>query len=228
MKTAKTISLALIFTLIFSAAISAQTPDHKKHWTTTGTAGTVDEADVAKVRFNGATVTLKGTLSDTVLTNGLTNDGEAKQEESDAAEGEARGEETARAAAFPPFDPIRAVIRYNVTAVEGLFASEISGDREAYQMTIRYRDNAAGAQVLVRLIETDLATGVATIRMQFDSNAFPVSGNYQVRTVGVCGPNWHFDFSQKAYHVEVTLSSTLPIASPGLTMIKINKSFCFI
>ena len=96
----------------------------------------------------------------------------------------------------------QAEVRYNVVAVDGLFAG--AGRR----MVVRYRDNGAESQVVVRLKSYDLLTGATVTLLTFDSNTFAPSAGFQARGIAVCSPGWAFDFSTKAYFVEVQLIKT--------------------
>lgn len=118
-----------------------------------------------------------------------------------------------------------ATIRYNVTAVDGLFepGTELG-------MTVRFRDDGGWAQVLVRLYEQDIYTGATKLMLTFDSNASIPSPYYQTQGIGVALPYPQFDFSQKAYFIEATLTKTSSVISinggnPGLAIIKLNPYY---
>src|SRR5262245_5253500 len=176
-----TLILALSATLSTSPVALADDFVHNKAWTTVGSAGTVDEADTGKLVFQGSAVAFPELISTT---------GPITQ----AAKAEA-------SAVFPlPTQTTTGTIRYNVTAVDGLF--EPGSD---LGMTVRYRDDGGWAQVLVRLYEQDIYTGATRLMMTFDSNAFAPSPYYQTQGVGVTLSYPQFDFSQKAYFIEATL-----------------------
>ena len=133
--------------------------------------------------------------------------------------------------ALIPQQTVSTVIRYNVTAVDGLFASPPTGGAPnvaGIQLSLRYLDAGSNARVVARLIEVDFATGVETVRLTFDSNTFPSASRYQVRSVSDCGPLWGFDFKQKGYYVEATLSrnSILAGSAAGIQMIQIEHVVC--
>jgi hypothetical protein len=204
--------LAMVLTLsaILSTSPAALADDfvHNKAWTTVGSAGTVDEADTGKLVFQGSAVSFPELVS-TIPTAPITQ----------AAKAEA-------SAVFPlPTQTTTATIRYNVTAVDGLFepGSELG-------MTVRYRDDGGWAQVLVRLYEQDIYTGATRLMMTFDSNAFAPSPYYQTQGVGVTLSYPQFDFSQKAYFIEASLTKTSSLISinggnPGLAIIKLSPFY---
>jgi hypothetical protein len=218
---------ALLILPLPTIAAQAQNPV-SKNWTTVGSAGTVDEADADKVILDRGNVSLKGVLSSTTTTalaaqaQDLAEPAREEAEQSDAA---------TAAALLIAQQTVKAVIRYNVTAVDGLFTNP-SGQSNATAMVVRFRDNGSRAQVLARLIEYDLTTGSETVRLTFDSNQFPALAGYQTRAVSNClSPTWQFDFQNKAYYVEATLISTAPLnavltGDPGLGIIQISNTIC--
>src|SRR5262249_11149732 len=147
---------------------------HNKAWTTVGSAGTVDEADASKLVFQGSAVSFPEPPTTTT---------QAVREEPNAL-------------IILPTQTTSATIRYNVTAVDGLFEPGNS-----LGMTVRYRDDGGWAQVLIRLYEQDIYTGATKLMLTFDSNAFATSPNYQTQSVGTVLPYPQFDFSQKAYFI---------------------------
>ncbi len=217
--TARTISIARNITLIATFALGltaqAQSIDYTKHWTTVGSAGTVDEADVSKIEFNKTSVQLKG--SGPIVVQAVTN--------AEAATTESRGTRaTPEAVIALPTES--AVVRYNVTPVDGLFtASPYGTGYNALGMTVRYL--AVKGRVIVRLIEVDVFTGVEVERMKFDSATQPAATGYVTRGIGFPLPNWKFDFTQKAYYIEATLSRSSIVAggSAGLAVVKLNAYY---
>jgi hypothetical protein len=125
-----------------------------------------------------------------------------------------------------PQQTISAVIRYNVTPVDGLFPREGCGR----QLTVRYLATI-GARVVAKLIEVDLATGVEKdTRLTLDSRDFNVVNGYQVRS---SRPSDFilFDFTRKAYYVEATLTTgniIANISAAGIQMIKIDVPNCIL
>lgn len=217
--TARTISIARSITLIATFALAftaqAQSIDYTKHWTTVGSAGTVDEADVNKIEFSKSFVQLKG--SSPIVIQGV-----AKAE---ATTTESR-DTKATSEAIISLPTESAVVRYNVTPVDGLFtASPYGTGYNALGMTVRYL--AVQGRVVVRLVEVDVYTGLEVERMKFDSATQPATNGYVTRGVGYPLPNWKFDFVQKAYYIETTLSRSSIVAggSAGLAIVKLNAYY---
>lgn len=217
--TARTISIARSITLIATLALActaqAQSIDYTKYWTTVGSAGTVDEADVSKIELIKSYVQLKG--SGPIIIQGVAKT-EANTTESRTPEA------TSEAIIALPTES--AVVRYNVTPVDGLFtASPYGTGYNALGMTVRYL--AVQGRVVVRLVEVDLYTGVEVERMKFDSATQPAANGYVTRGVGYPLPNWKFDFVQKAYYIEATLSRSSIVAggSAGLSIVKLNAYY---
>jgi|SRR6185436_5972322 len=179
----------------------AQTPDANRLWTTVGSDGTVDETSAGKVFFD----------------HGVVQRGHPLVVASTA---------TAAAAPTVTFQPTEsAVIRYNVTAVDGLFASG------GLQMKIRFLDEGPGARVVAKLIEVDLATGGEMTRLTFDSNlsTVPSLRGYHVHEVADCSnAGGRIDFVRKAYYIEATLttSSIIATSAAGIQIIQLGKVPC--
>ena len=98
-------------------------------------------------------------------------------------------------------------------------------------MKLRYLASGNNARVVARLVEVDLATGAEVDKLNFDSNAFAKANQYQVQSVGQCGPQippQPFDFATKAYYVEVRLtnSSILAGSAAGVQIIKVANIGC--
>lgn len=196
------IAVALCFVFCALGGAQAQTTEI---WTTVGSDGTVDETDVSKVFFEGGKVQMGRPLGGTLPTS--------KQKKSIINQTQT------------------AVIRYNVTPVDGLFTppckTETGRDCTGRQLRLRYLATS-GARVVARLIEVDMATGVETPRITFDSRSFAAANNYQVQSAEVCAPAWRFDFTRKAYYIEATLTGNLFIGTiaAGIQIIKIGNSNC--
>jgi len=123
-----------------------------------------------------------------------------------------------------------AVIRYNIVAVDGLFQS---GDN--IRLKVRFLDIGDNSQLILKLVEFNLQSAVATTRMTFDSNLFAASSTYQEQEL--LTSSWtEFDFSQNAYYIEATLTrsfyrlpgnesalSLTEIVGPGLESIQLEK-----
>jgi len=174
-----------------------------KVWTTVGSAGTLDEASVGKVFFDHGVVQMGRTVGG-VLT-------------------------TAKGAAIAP-QTQSAVIRYNVTPVDGLFTLRAApcivqpgGGCAFYGLTLRCLAAGSNAKVVADLIEIDLATGAETVRLTFKSS--PTSNRYEVQFGDSnLGPDFSFDFISKAYYIEATLtaSSIAAGSAAGIEIIKIE------
>ena len=216
--TARTISITrhIIFTATLALGLSAQAQsiDYTKHWTTVGSAGTVDEADVNKIEFNKSSVQLKG--SGPIVVQPILKAEAATETRGTAA--------TPEAIITLPSES--AVVRYNVTPVDGLFtASPYGTGYNALGMTVRYL--AIQGRVIVRLVEVDVFTGAEVERMKFDSSTQPAANGYVTRGIGFPLPNWRFDFTQKAYYIEATLSRSSLVAggSAGVAIVKLNAYY---
>jgi hypothetical protein len=184
-------------------SIAALTLASSKVWTTVGSAGTLDETSVGKVFFNHGIVQMGVVINDPLPT----------------AQSAIIGQETRSA-----------VIRYNVTPVDGLFTLKARpcgpGANAGYKLTLRYIA-AGNAGVVAKLIEIDLASGNETVRLNF--KGAPTSNHYQVQDGEFnCGPDFSFDFSRKAYYIEATLTATIgPVVgdAAGIQVIKIQTDF---
>jgi hypothetical protein len=168
--------LCLVFCALGRA--QAQTPDLNKVWTTVGSDGTIDETDVRKVFFNKSIV----------------------QMGQPGADSQHLGAAAAKPkpAAIPGVTQSSAVIRYNITPVNGLFTP-------GFRLRLRYLDAGPSGRVVAKLIEVDLASGSEMERLTFDSNAFAPNAKYQVRA-GNCGGQ-SFDFVRKSYYIEAKLTA---------------------
>ena len=199
-------NLIIAVCVLFCAfgAAGAQTPAVDKIWTTVGSAGTPDESATGKIFFDHGVVQMGR-----ILTNQTPSRAGILQQTQSA------------------------VIRYNVTPVDGLFTQKqqtCTGQScPALKLTLRFLRAGASARVVANLIEVDLATGLEKIRLTFDSKAFSASNRYQVGSGPFsCGPEFLFDFKRKAYYIEATLTgSSIAIGSAaGIQMIKIETDFC--
>lgn len=185
----------LVLMLVMTIPTFAQV-NEGKYWTTAGSAGTVDEADADKIAYNGGIVSMKG----------AGNPGN-----------------TQTFALLPSFGVTNAVIRYNVTPVDGLFQP---GNLIA--MLVRFKDDGFRARVQVRLYEQNIETGATTQRIYLDSNAFLPSANFQVQGAGSPAPQWNsFDFGNNAYFIEVMLSRENSIffgGDPELAVVQLYRT----
>jgi hypothetical protein len=191
------ILLAVCF-LLCPLGASAQTPDFERFWTTVGSAGTLDEKSEGKVFFDRAVVQ-KGQAVVVSKASGQPR-AEGGVDETDSA-----------------------VIRYNVTAVDGMFGGK------APAMAVRFRAEGVGARVIAQLIEVDLVTGAEVTRLTFDSDApgVPALSGYHVFDVFDCRGSG-FDFTRKAYYIEATLTtSSLVVGSAaGIEIIQLQATSC--
>jgi hypothetical protein len=175
-------------------------PDSDRLWTTVGSAGTLNQADLAKVTLHQSIVQLGTALAPPPAV---------------AAEG-ASAESEAASAPELQLPTIQAVVRYNVTPVDGLFFTPGSGLH--YFLKLRCRGN-----VSARLVEVDLQTGAEAQRILLNSN----TANFQlvVKEENPTAPESKvMDFVEKAYYVEATLTaSAVVIGHPAaIQIIKIQ------
>jgi hypothetical protein len=173
--------------------------DLDKVWTTVGSTGVLNPADLAKV-----------TLHQSIIQLGI--------------EIVAQQPVAAVAAAAPSsllhLPMAQAVARYNVTAVDGLF----NPAPFTYKLELRCR-----GQIAADLIEVDLASGLEKVRIRFASDNHT---NFEVQSVledtsHMQPPSEHsvpFDFINKAYYVEATLTaSALVVGHPAaISIIQIS------
>lgn len=198
------IAVCIVFCALNSA--HAQTPAVEKVWTTVGSAGTADETAVGKIFFDHSVVQMGRVV--TTQTAGSKSTLILPQTQS-------------------------AVIRYNVTPVDGLFTQKqqtCTGQScPALKLTLRFLRAGRSARVVANLIEVDLATGLEKTRLTFNSNAFSAADRYHVGSgPSSCGPEFLFDFKRKAYYIEATLTgNSIAIGSAaGIQMIKIETDSC--
>ena len=196
-------NLAIVICVLFlTLSAQAQTPEDK-NWTTVGSAGTLDESSVGKVFFDQS----KAQMGRVIV-----------------------GNTPAKKRALLINLTQSAVIRYNVTPVDGFFVlrnCSTSGSRDV-QLRLRYLASGPNARVVAKLIEVDLATGSEKSLLTFDSNApgLPHPDASRVQAAAVCGRPWTFDFENKAYYVEGTLttSSILAGSAAGIQVIQIDNT----
>jgi hypothetical protein len=99
------------------------------------------------------------------------------------------------------------ILRYNVTAVDGLF-NTANGF-----MRVRVRDQGTGANVLVMLRRTNLATGGNEVVATFDSDTITPGTGFQTPADVLFTHT--FDFTNYAYWLEVTLNKLDDTGAPG-------------
>jgi hypothetical protein len=168
--------------------------DKLKIWTTVGSAGILNQADLAKVTLHGSIIQIGVNI---VLP------------QADAAR------PLGQLGAFPT---IQAVARYNVTPVDGLFFEHVPSAPFFYGLQLRYLGH-----VTAKLMEVDLDTGSETERVVFDSTKFSASPFFQVNKTVEASPKGVFDFVKKAYYVEATLvAPALVVGHPAaISIIKV-------
>ena len=145
-------------------------------WTTVGSDGTVDEADLGTVALSANSAAVRGTVASATVD-----------------------------------------VRYNVVAVEGIFG----GERNTKTLTVRLADNGAAAQVIVRLQQLNISTGVITVLADLDSNSFPPSGVAQQRSIPFNCDRPEFDFQHNIYFFDVQLIKTAAGGNPLIRAIQI-------
>ena len=105
--------------------------------------------------------------------------------------------------------PARVVLRYNITAVNGLFASEAAGEHLPLCLHLRYRDTGADARVIVRIKRVSLSPQPGEPDVQtlitFDSNSRPFLEGREYVWSTVCSADPGFGFYASAYLAEVEL-----------------------
>jgi len=149
--------------------------DKLKIWTTVGSAGTLSQVDLAKVTLHGSIIQLGFDISPPL---------------------------PVAAAARPPslvgLPTIQAVVRYNVTPVDGLFFDQVPSAPFHYGLELRYL-----GRVTAKLREVDLNTGndPDPPLIVFDKS----SASFKVETVFAQHFEGVLDFVNKAYYVEATL-----------------------
>jgi hypothetical protein len=166
--------------------------DQLKVWTSVGSAGTLNQADLAKVSLQQSVVQLGTAIEPPPQPAGS----------------------APRAGAVLPTE--QAVVRYNVTPVDGLL---FAAANFRYHLQIRYR-----GRVTARLMEVDLESGAENQVILFDSSSFPTSPNFQQHAVPMTQDSTPLDFVNKGYYVEATMT-TSAVATGSPAAISIVKVF---
>jgi hypothetical protein len=127
--------------------------------------------------------------------------------------------------------PARVVLRYNITAVNGLFANEApNSEGLPLCLHVRYRDTGPDARVVVRIREVSFGIfagpgeHVRTL-ITFNSDSQSGSGSREYVGATVCSTNLAFQFFQHAYFAEVELLKLGPRGDPGLHAFGIQLDF---
>lgn len=116
-----------------------------------------------------------------------------------------------------------ATLRYNVTAVDGLFVPPPALSSFAFGM--RFIDNGASGRVQLRLRSYDRSTGALTTIEALDSNEVAPSSSAQSTFKCIAHD---FDFSQKTYFVEAVLSKTALAGRAQLGATWITPTTCIV
>ena len=149
-------------------------------------------------------------------------------DESDASEIAFAGPFATFANAAPAVS--RAIIRYNVVAVDGLFAQ--AGPVSWPALIVNYRDDGGDARVLVYLREYEFGANpmnpALNTRIVFDSDLYAASNDYQTRNIGNCGNFSEFEFvpnnqNARAYFLEVHLIRNAANGAPGLGALGLSR-----
>src|ERR1051325_7310277 len=174
------LSFSIVLMLISPALTSSAQAQDVKSWSVAGATGTADKVDLNKI----------------VYSNGIVAFSEIQGTQSSAGKVSSLQLQT-----------VQAVIRYNVTAVDGLFF-----DAGPLCMVVRFRDNGNRARVFLRLLKLNLEDGSTAPVLSFDSNSFAPKADFQVNFVTTTS-RAPFDFSHNAYYVEATLTKQQPIVT---------------
>jgi len=189
------LSFSIVLMVILSVITTSVQAQDVKSWSTAGSTGTADKVDLNKI----------------VYSNGIVAFPEIQVTQS-----------SARRAAGPQLQTVQAVIRYNVTAADGLFF-----DSGRLCMVVRFRDDGNRARVFLRLIRLSVSDGTSATLLTFDSNSFSPQQDFQTNSVGT--NRVPFDFSQNAYYVEATLTKQQPIVTtfgagrPALAVVVLTR-----
>ena len=137
-----------------------------------------------------------------------------------------------------PGEEATAPIRYNVVAVDGLFANLTPTSWPA--LIVRYRDNGPNEHVVVRLKEFVLGVGVNAMGdfggpgegsfktlITLDSDDYPQINAAQTQSIGNCGQFGQFVFANpntvKAYYLEVEITKRGTSGAPRLGGLAITR-----
>lgn len=122
----------------------------------------------------------------------------------------------------------KAVVRYNVVAVDGLFANLTPTSWPA--LIMRYNTLNGRGRVVARLKEYIMSgpqQGQTNTLITLDSDDFPQDVDFQTRSIGNCGNFGHFQFASgqvaRAYFVEVEITSHTGINGIGVGALAISR-----
>ena len=150
------------------------------------------------VTFNSMTAAAQGTDYWTTAGNASTTEDEANP---------AKPTYTNQTAAINGGPVGLYLLRYNVTAVDGLFNTS-SGF-----MRLRLRDNGTGANVLVVLRRSNLLAGGIETLATFNSESIGAGSGFQTPADVIF--NHSFDFTNYVYWLDVTLNRMDETGLPG-------------
>ncbi len=131
----------------------------------------------------------------------------------------------------------RVVLRFNVLPVGDLLIPVTQACCEGRALWVRFLDNGNGAQVLVKLKQYNVTTGVITTLLSFNSNDFPPQPTFQSATPNRgLGPLVNFSFAtgpfngannqggENVYYIEATLIRSATGGTPGLASVSIVRT----
>jgi hypothetical protein len=164
--------------------------DDVRIWTTVGSAGTLSATDLAKVTLNNAVITLGHDVAPPVS---------ASDDPSIV------------------FPSSTAVVRYNITPVDGLFPTSPFH----YVLQLTYRGT-----VRARLVQFDLASATETDLLHFDSASFQPAHSFATNGGTTTFESSVMDFVNCAYYVEATLTaSAILVGNPAeIAVVKVFAS----
>jgi hypothetical protein len=189
------LSFSIVLMLIASAITTSAQAQDVKSWSTAGSTGTADKVDLNKIVYSNGSVAFPE-IQGTQLSAGR--------------------------AARLQLQTVQAVIRYNVTATDGLFF-----DTGRLCMVVRFRDDGNRARVFLRLLTLNVNGGTTATLLTFDSNSFAPQQDFQTNSVAT--NRVPFDFSNNAYYVEATLTKQQPIVTsigggrPALAVVVLTR-----
>jgi hypothetical protein len=166
-----------------TSALAQNVPDKTKIWTTVGSTGTLDKSSENTSVFFAQSAVQIGMATTTGGVASLKNQ-----------------------IPLPPHIET-AVLRYNVTPVDGLFDPFITSRMLGVELKLRYL--AVNAQIVAKLFEVDVEFGTENVLLTFDSDKFAARDGYHVNAADDCNGfrPLVFDFTQKAYYIEATLTA---------------------
>jgi hypothetical protein len=173
-----------------------------KVWTTVGSAGVLNPADLAKVTLHQSIIQLGTEI--------------IAQPQTAATPGAAVSSNLLH------LPTIQAVARYNVTSVDGLFNPGMTPQHTDFKYVLKLR---CRGQVSANLIEVNIETGIENTRISFSSDnkpGFEVQSAIEKSDSEVSSVP--FDFTKNAYYVEATLTaSALVLGHPAaISIIQIS------